>query len=118
MDTLEIGRKIREQRIYKKITQEKLAEMVDISTTYLSGIERGKKTPSFKVMVDIAKCLDMSFDFILSNEIDIIQEKNVDAELHEFEMMLELLPENELKKQFIKLSWAIANSLKSDNSKK
>ena len=114
MNVPEIGAKIREQRMYKKITQEKLAELVDISTTYLSGIERGKKIPSFKVMIDIAKELDMSFDFMLSNEINVLQENKINLELHEFEMMLEMLKEKELKRHFIKLSWAIANSLKSE----
>ena len=111
MNTVEIGRKIREQRMFKKVTQEKLAEIVDISTTYLSGIERGKKIPSFRVIVDIANALDMSFDFILSNEIDILEDDKVRIELHEFEMMIEMLKEKELINQFISLSWAIANSL-------
>lgn len=111
MNTLEIGRKIREQRMYKKLTQERLAEIVDISTTYLSGIERGKKIPSFKVMVDIANALDMSFDFMLSNEIEVLQDNKISLELHEFEIMLEMLKEKDLINQFIQLSRAIANEL-------
>lgn len=38
-------------------TQEKLSELTGISTDYLSEIERGKKTPSFKRMEIIAKAL-------------------------------------------------------------
>jgi len=114
MNTQEIGRKIKEQRVYKKLTQEELAEIVDISTTYMSCIERGIKIPSFKVMIDIAKALDMSFDFILSNEVDVLKDNKINFELHEFEMMLEMLNNKSLINHFVKLSWAIANSLKND----
>ena len=40
-------------------TQEKLSEICDISTDYLSEIERGKRTPSFKRMDLIAKALNI-----------------------------------------------------------
>ena len=39
------------------LTQEKLSEICNISTDYLSQIERGKRTPSFKRMELIAKAL-------------------------------------------------------------
>ena len=39
------------------LTQEQLSEICDISTDYLSQIERGKRTPSFKRMELIAKAL-------------------------------------------------------------
>ena len=39
------------------LTQEKLSELIGISTDYLSEIERGKKTPSFKRMELLAKAL-------------------------------------------------------------
>ena len=41
------------------LTQEKLSEVTGISTDYLSEIERGKKTPSFKRMELIAKALHL-----------------------------------------------------------
>lgn len=46
-------------RVKKKYTQEKLSEICNISTDYLSQIERGKRTPSFKRMDLLAKALDV-----------------------------------------------------------
>lgn len=40
-------------------TQEKLSEICDISTDYLSQIERGKRTPSFKRLELIANALNI-----------------------------------------------------------
>ena len=41
------------------LTQEKLSELSGISSDYLSEIERGKRTPSFKRLDLIAAALDV-----------------------------------------------------------
>ena len=46
-------------RTERGLTQEKLSELTGISTDYLSEIERGKKTPSFKRMELIANALNI-----------------------------------------------------------
>ena len=46
-------------RTKRGYTQEKLSEICDISTDYLSQIERGKRTPSFKRMELIANALNI-----------------------------------------------------------
>lgn len=53
-------------RLHKGLTQEKLSELTGISRDYLSEIERGKKTPSFKRMELIAQilCVDVYKLFI------------------------------------------------------
>ncbi len=58
--TIDIFRNnLRCYRIEQGLTQEKLSELTGISTDYLSEIERGKKTPSFKRMELIAKALNL-----------------------------------------------------------
>lgn len=58
--TSEIFRKnLKFYRARQGYTQEKLSEICDISTDYLSQIERGKRTPSFKRMELIAKALNI-----------------------------------------------------------
>ena len=52
-----ICKNIKKFRLEKGLTQEKLSELIGISTDYLSEIERGKKTPSFKRMELLAKAL-------------------------------------------------------------
>ena len=58
--TIDIFRNnLRFYRNEQRLTQEKLSELTGISTDYLSEIERGKKTPSFKRMELIAKALNL-----------------------------------------------------------
>ena len=51
---------IRKYRLANNLTQEKLAELCDISHDYISEIERGKKTPSLKRLILIAEKLNVS----------------------------------------------------------
>ena len=60
MSTKDIFRKnLKKYRLERKLTQEKLSELAGITTDYLSEIERGLRTPSFKRMDMIAKALDV-----------------------------------------------------------
>ena len=46
-------------RTQKGLTQEKLSEISGISSDYISEMERGKKTPSFKRLILLANALDI-----------------------------------------------------------
>jgi len=65
----DIGRRIREQRRHLKITQEKLAELVDLSIQHMSGIENGKTKFSFASLVRIANVLELSMDELLCGSL-------------------------------------------------
>ncbi len=43
MELKSIGRKIKEQRVKKNISQEELAEIVDVTPSYISNLERGNR---------------------------------------------------------------------------
>ena len=65
MDYYKIGQKIRKVRKAHGMSQEKLAEMVNISTTHMSHIETGNTKLSLSVFVDIAAALEVSTDDLL-----------------------------------------------------
>jgi len=65
-----IGKRIREARHKKKMTQEQLAEKAEITVVYLSELERGVKLPSLTVFVSIAEALHVSTDSLLRDELD------------------------------------------------
>jgi transcriptional regulator with XRE-family HTH domain len=75
-----IGRRIRQERLRKRLSQEKLAEMTDSSPQYISHIENARKRASLEMIVRIAKALDISVDQILSENLSVTQYK-CDAEL-------------------------------------
>jgi transcriptional regulator with XRE-family HTH domain len=54
------GRRLREIRSQRRMTQEQFAETLDVSVDFLSLIERGRNAPSFENLDRIAKRLRMS----------------------------------------------------------
>lgn len=61
----EFGRRLREIREKKNLSQEEVATMVGISVTYYAGIERGEENPTFAVLESICKALSVKSSQIL-----------------------------------------------------
>ncbi len=61
------GARIKSLRESKDWTQEYLAERMDISSNYLSGMERGRENPTFDMLVKLSDALEAEmweiFDF-------------------------------------------------------
>ncbi len=55
----EIAKKIREIRLKKGISQEKLASLFNLDRTYISSIERGNRNISIKVLEKISISLNV-----------------------------------------------------------
>lgn len=67
MDKKIIGKKIREYRKRRNLTQEALGERAGLHYTYIGQVERGEKDPSFKSLTDIAEALEINVDRLLIN---------------------------------------------------
>ncbi len=52
-----LGETIRARRQKAALSQEKLAEKADLSTVFISRVERGKESPSVDSLVKIARAL-------------------------------------------------------------
>lgn len=62
-----IGSRIKKQRESRKMTQEQVAELVDITIVYLSKIENGKVRPTLDTLSAICSVLDCDLGEILLN---------------------------------------------------
>lgn len=61
-----IGRRIKKAREKKGLTQEKLAEELDVSNAYISKIERGKTPISLDRLSELCYVLEESAEYILN----------------------------------------------------
>lgn len=66
MDYIALGQRIRDLRRKRGLTQEQLAELADLSTPYVSHLERGTKKASLAVLVRLAESLGVTVDRLLS----------------------------------------------------
>ena len=62
-----IGKNIRAYRVHKKLRQEDLAELSDLSVTYIGMVERGEKIPALETFIRILNALEVSADVILAD---------------------------------------------------
>lgn len=65
-----VGHRIRVAREKKNLSQEDLAELVDLSPTHISVIERGVKVTRLDTFVAIANALEVSADSLLVDVVD------------------------------------------------
>ena len=67
-DLKQIGRRICERRQVLGITQEKLAEQMDVSVQMISNMERGNKEVKISNLIKLSKILDVTTDYILTGK--------------------------------------------------
>ena len=65
LDYARIGKRISEFRRAKKLSQFQLAELAEVTDSYISHIETGRKKPSLESLVRIASALGITLDRIL-----------------------------------------------------
>jgi transcriptional regulator with XRE-family HTH domain len=75
---IQFGRKLRRLRLARDITQERLAEAVGISVTFLGLIERGVNAPSFETIEQIVKALKIPVSELFCFEAKGRVDKSVD----------------------------------------
>ena len=69
-----LGTSIKRIRTQKKLSQEKLAEMADLHTSYIGQIERGLRYPSLKAVFKIADALNVKLSDLFAG-IDVKKNK-------------------------------------------
>lgn len=98
-----LGKRIREKRLSRNLTQEALAEKADVGTTHISHIETGCTKLSLTTFISIANALDVSADELLCDCIN--QASNV------YETEISLLLKNCSTKEICFMHDLVKNTL-------
>ena len=75
IDLAEIGNRISVERRRNNITQEQLAEKMNVSIQMISNLERGNKAIKINNLVNLSQILGVSTDYILTGN-KILNEKS------------------------------------------
>jgi len=76
---VDMGKRISERRKQLRLTQEELAEKIDVTPQMISTAELGKKALRSENLLKICTAMDISADFLLTGETadhDILMLKN------------------------------------------
>lgn len=77
----EIGQKIRERRLTLGVTQESIANQLDVNPSHISNIECGRANPSLTALIKIANILQCSVDYFISGEYTYLMDKQLEQSL-------------------------------------
>lgn len=69
------GMRIRNLRKRRGLTQEQLAEKMNVSTPYIAKIENGKQTGPIELAVEFAELFEVSLDYLLMGKGDFAEEQ-------------------------------------------
>lgn len=97
-----IGEKLRTIRLSKNLTQEYIANAVDINTSHISNIENNRVKVSLSTLVQICNALDTTVDYVLSEEYNDSSSAIEQEILHELHAC-----SNETKEQILKIVKAL-----------
>lgn len=66
VDLAEIGKRIQSRRKQQGLTQEQLADRMNVSIQMISNLERGNKAIRIDNLINLCQILDVSTDYILT----------------------------------------------------
>ncbi len=108
----ELGQRIAVLRKNQKLTQAELAEKLNLSTEYISLLERGLRIPSVPVLKKIEKILDYSLKSLLGLKPEVIKDDKKKEKI----LKLVYLLKNKTIKDIEKI-YNIAEAIFKDKSK-
>lgn len=81
IDLLEIGKRISIERKRNNITQEQLAEKMNVSIQMISNLERGNKAIKISNLLKLSQILGVSTDYILTGSKNSLEKSALSNKL-------------------------------------
>ena len=80
---MNLGKALKLCRTQKNLTQSELANLADISVSYLSLLEQNKRDPNFSTIKKIAKAINVPFNILIFLAADRSELSGLDRDLIE-----------------------------------
>lgn len=97
-----LGQRIKKSRKSKCISQQELANICGIKRSMLSRFENNLSYPTIKTLVEIARALNKTTDYLVGmyedNSVDSTEQSIEEARLKDFYSKLLIVEENEVNK--------------------
>lgn len=68
----------KELRKSKHLTQQKLADLVNVTKVSMCCYEKGTRTPNLETFIDLVNVLDTTPDYLLGRDIKVVSEEDED----------------------------------------
>ena len=91
-----VGNRIKEERIKRGMSQQQLGDLLNVTKVSVCGYETGTRTPTMETFLKLIEVLDLSPDYLLGRDINVICEEEEKYVKKISKIDLEII--NELKK--------------------
>lgn len=71
-----IGKRLKEARINKNMSQEELGNLLGVSKVSICGYEKGTRTPTMENFLDLIEILGLEPDYVLGRDKNVVSESN------------------------------------------
>lgn len=71
-----IGKRIKDARIKKNMSQEQLGNLLGVSKVSICGYEKGTRTPTMENFIDLIRILELEPDYVLGRDKTVVSESN------------------------------------------
>lgn len=96
IDYKAVGERIKICRINKNMTQDTLAELIEVNPSFVSNIERAKTKMSTETLASIARSLNTSVDYLLFGDIELDHDQYTNIVALEIKDMLKDKNKNDI----------------------
>ncbi|HOO68108.1 MAG TPA: helix-turn-helix transcriptional regulator [Bacilli bacterium] len=97
-----VGERLKKLRTDKKITQEELGNLINVTKVSICCYERGKRIPSLETLDDLSEVFGVDANYFLGKDIPVVMEDSSEYVYYiskeEFDLIKELRKNKELYK--------------------
>lgn len=74
---LDFGNRLYAERKKAQMTQERLAELLNVSPAHIHHLEKGNRYPSIQLLIQISNLLNVSIDYLLAGKAETQNKLNI-----------------------------------------
>ena len=71
-----VGKRIKELRTSKNLTQQKLADLINVTKVSICCYEKGTRTPNLETFIDLVNVLETTPDYLLGRDVKVVSEND------------------------------------------
>ena len=71
-----VGKRIKELRKSKNLTQQKLADLINVTKVSICCYEKGTRTPNLETFIDLVNVHETTPDYLLGRDVKVVSEND------------------------------------------
>ena len=96
-----VGKRLKEARLKKGYTQQQLGQLINVTKVSICCYENDTRTPNLETFQDLLRVLDVSPNYLLGNDVDVIAEGNEQYHIRMAKEDIEIINQLKTRKIYI-----------------